>query len=245
LPALEEIGFSNAFMYRIILILSILIPSAYARLWTDQFGRTVEAEFKSVSNGTVILVKPSGQAINLSLRSLSLADRKYVSEHPTPSEQPTPGETAPPKKTKTGVHKVELLVAESSHPGAADQKIQDLSIHFGIDDAKIDSAELKIYFVAGPSDGMINALGIRSGAYSNGQVSHLMEKDHFQLANITAPISRFANSVFLGYRIELWSGSRLLDMHAWSNAEALGTLNQRLSLPENWWYDPAFLAKDQ
>lgn len=233
-------------MYRILILLSLLIQSASARLWTDQLGRTVEAELKSVSNGTVTLTTPAGKSINLSLRKLSLADRKFVHDHP-PSDAPVEaGETSKkPKKVKTGIHKTELLAAERTHPGAADQKIQDLLINFGIADDKIDAAELKIFFVAGPADGQINALGVRSGAYSNGQVSHVLDKDSFQLENITAPISRFKSSVFLGYRIELHAGSKVLDTASWSSSEALGTLNTRLSLPENWWYDPAFLAQDQ
>ena len=229
-------------MYRV-LLLTLLVQSASARTWTDQLGRTVEAELQSVHNGIVTLLRPSGKSINLSLRSLSLADRRYVSENPPPA-QSNPTE-AKPKKTKTGVHKADLLPTVRSHPAAADQKIQDLSIHVGIADDKIESAELKIYFVAGPADGVVNALGIRSSAYSNGQVSHPLEKDHFQLATITAPISRFNNSIFLGYRIELRAASRVLDTKIWTDAEALGTLNKRLSLPENWWYDPAFLARDQ
>lgn len=62
------------------LLLGLLLQSAAARTWTDQKGRKIEAEFKSVSKGTVILVQSSGKVINTGLNNLSEADRRYISE---------------------------------------------------------------------------------------------------------------------------------------------------------------------
>ncbi len=59
-------------------VLSLLISSADARIWTDKEGRTVEGEFKGVVDGVVRLRLKSGKIAPVPLANLSVSDQSVI-----------------------------------------------------------------------------------------------------------------------------------------------------------------------
>jgi len=62
-------------------LLLLTATTALARKWTDQTGKyTVEAELVDVRGDKVVLKKPTGEVITVSIENLSVADRKFLAD---------------------------------------------------------------------------------------------------------------------------------------------------------------------
>lgn len=69
----------TAFPAAAILTLGLFLASpGWARTWKDAYGRSLEAEFVSLSGETVTLRKRDGSLLEVEVRQLSEADRQFV-----------------------------------------------------------------------------------------------------------------------------------------------------------------------
>ena len=66
-----------------------LLSNATARTWSDQEGRTMEAELVRVESDVCVFRKPDGMHYRFALAKLSEADQKYIKENQneSPSEE--------------------------------------------------------------------------------------------------------------------------------------------------------------
>jgi len=60
------------------LIVNLCAHTASARLWTDQSGKQIEAQYVRQTGGFVVLQTPAGKWVKLSVRLLSDEDREYL-----------------------------------------------------------------------------------------------------------------------------------------------------------------------
>lgn len=83
--------------FTLLLHLALLLPSVFARTFTDNAGRKVEAELVAVENDTIRIRRADGQVFTLPLATLSAADQAFVQQWKAkaPASAPAP---APPAK---------------------------------------------------------------------------------------------------------------------------------------------------
>lgn len=74
----------------VVLVLLGASSAAVARTWTSGDGKfTTEAEFVSISGGTVTLKKPDGKLVKVPARLLSAADQEFIKAQSKPQENPS------------------------------------------------------------------------------------------------------------------------------------------------------------
>lgn len=83
-----------AFFFVLLVGILPLAPTAFARVFTDLQGRTVEAEFRGVEDGVVILEQANGGILRVPLAQLSAADRAAL-QAGNPGTSPAASTAAP------------------------------------------------------------------------------------------------------------------------------------------------------
>ncbi|MFM2169639.1 MAG: hypothetical protein RIS79_4010 [Verrucomicrobiota bacterium] len=66
--------------FTLLLHLALLLPSVFARTFTDNAGRKVEAELVAVENDTIRIRRADGQVFTLPLATLSAADQTFAAQ---------------------------------------------------------------------------------------------------------------------------------------------------------------------
>lgn len=87
--------------FTLLLGLALMLPSAFARTFTDNAGRKVEAELVAVENDTIRIRRADGQVFTLPLATLSAADQTFVQQWKAkaPMAAPAPAASAKPAAT--------------------------------------------------------------------------------------------------------------------------------------------------
>lgn len=70
------------------LCLPLLLGSAFSRTWTNQAGKTIEAEFVKLEGDTLHLKGSTGQSYEVPLSSLSEADQTFAKEQSSAPAKP-------------------------------------------------------------------------------------------------------------------------------------------------------------
>ena len=79
-----------------------LFASAESRIWTNDTGKSIEAEIQSATKTEVILKMANGNDYPVPITSLSEADQKYIKEWLAKKPTPTPGNGDSPKSEPSG-----------------------------------------------------------------------------------------------------------------------------------------------
>ncbi|MBK8037618.1 MAG: hypothetical protein IPK22_10835 [Verrucomicrobiaceae bacterium] len=86
--------------FTLLLGLALILPSAFARTFTDNAGRKVEAELVAVENDTIRIRRADGQVFTLPLATLSAADQTFVQQWKAKAPMAAPAGAKPAAAAK-------------------------------------------------------------------------------------------------------------------------------------------------